>query len=136
MDGNGLDGALGQQRAEREGEIGRTPHLLQRDRQRPGQSLSAMGGIEGHGVPAAGDKLAIGGGEALGRLDHAVFQPAAFAVARPFSGASTSLANRPPSSRIAWVTSPERSAKPGKPISPGRSANSSRQKARSASGAR
>src|SRR3546814_3912770 len=37
-----LDGALGQQRAERKGHVGRVPHLLQRDRHRPGQTLAAM----------------------------------------------------------------------------------------------
>ncbi len=81
MGGDRLDRTLGQQRAERKGKIGRTPHLLKRDRQRPGQALAAIGRIEGERAPAAGDEFFIGGPEALGCRHHAVFQPATLAVA-------------------------------------------------------
>ena len=60
MDGQRLDGALVQHRAEREGHVGGLPHLLHRHRQRPGQPLSAVLGIERHAVPAAFLILLVG----------------------------------------------------------------------------
>ena len=77
-----LDGTLRQQRAEREAQVRRLPHLLHRGVDQPGQALAAPFGIEGHAVPATLDESAIGLLPAGRGDDNAVLQPRALPVAR------------------------------------------------------
>ena len=69
------------------------------------QALAAVGLVAVERGPAAVAQLVEGGLEAGRRAHHAVFERAAFAVADGLSGAKTSAANLPPSSRIAPVVS-------------------------------
>ena len=55
-----LDRALGQQRADAEGGIGRVPKLLHREAHGDRQALAAEFRLAGQGAPAAGDPVGIG----------------------------------------------------------------------------
>ena len=76
-----LDGALGQQWAEREGHVGRLPHLLHGQRQGPGQALAAIVRIEGQGIPAALHEGPVSLYGAVRGSHHAVLEAAALLVA-------------------------------------------------------
>jgi hypothetical protein len=73
--------ALGQQRAQRPGEVGRTPHFLDRHTEQERQTLPAILGRRGNARPATGLVLAVGGLEFLGNEDAAILDPAALPVA-------------------------------------------------------
>jgi hypothetical protein len=78
-----FDRRLGQQRAQAEAHVGAVPQLGQRGRHRRRQALAAMRGVGRHCVPAAGDELPVGVGEARRGADHAVLQPRRVLVADP-----------------------------------------------------
>ncbi len=75
-----VDGSLGQQRAQPEGEIGALPHLLQRGGDQPGQAHAAPFLLERRAVPAALNELPVGVGEPVRGAHHAVLQPRALLV--------------------------------------------------------
>ena len=78
-----LDGAVVEQGAQREGQVGGIPHLTERRLHQPGEPLAAMLGLERNRVPAAGRELAIGLGEPWRRTDRAVLEPGRRGIARP-----------------------------------------------------
>ena len=67
MGADGLHGAGGEQRAQREGQIGGVPHLGGGGTQHVGQALAAECRVAGHRGPAILHELLVGGAEALGR---------------------------------------------------------------------
>ncbi len=76
-----LDRADIEQRAQRETHIRGVPHLQHRGRQRDGQALAAVLGLEGQRVPAAFGVFLIGLLEAGRRAHDAILEPRALAVA-------------------------------------------------------
>ena len=77
------DRALGQHRAQAEGEVGGVPDLADRGRDQPRHALPAEFGLRDDAVPSALGELPVGIGEAVGRGDDAVLQLAAPQVAHP-----------------------------------------------------
>ena len=71
----------GEQRAQREGHVGRVPHLDRRGSQKPRQPLPAIFGIAAETVPAIADELAVGRAKALGGDDAVLGQGGAALVA-------------------------------------------------------
>ena len=79
-----VDGALGQQRAQRERHVGRRHDLLHGHADEPREPSPAVLGRERHGRPAGLDVALVGLGEAVGRRDGAVVvAPAVLQVADP-----------------------------------------------------
>ena len=92
-----LDRADCQHLTEREGEVGRFPHLSHGAREQRRHSLAADVGADRHGVPTGVDELPVGLREAIGRGDASILPAASLAVAgrvqrgQHFTGKSSGL---------------------------------------------
>ena len=83
VDGERPDRALGQHRAQAEGEVGGVPDFPDRGRDQPWHALPAVFGLRDDAVPSAVGELPVGLGESVGRGDDAVLELAALQIARP-----------------------------------------------------
>ena len=81
-----LDGALREQRAEREREVGRAEHLVEAGEERHRQAHAAVLRRRGEADPAALGEGAVGFGEAGGGADDAVLEPRGGEVAGAAEG--------------------------------------------------
>ena len=96
-----VDGALGQQRAQREGHVGRGHDLLHGDADEPREPAAAVLGRERHGRPAGLDVALVGLREAVGvvTVPSSLRRLCCTSPTR-LSGANCSAKNRPASSRM------------------------------------